>query len=52
MNSFRDGEGDGPPEKKEMYTGPDAVISCPRCRSRWRMRDNSVVYNSLKVGGK
>lgn len=41
-------------EKKDetMYTGPDALITCPRCRSSWRMKDNRVVFDSTRTGGK
>lgn len=35
-----------------MYTGPDALITCPRCRSSWRMKDNRVIFDSTRTGGK
>ena len=37
------GEDDDPP----METGPNAVICCPRCKSRWKMSDNLVVFNAM-----
>jgi len=39
------GDGDGDGGGDGMYDGPDAVITCPKCRSRWRMKDNKVVYD-------
>lgn len=34
----------------EIPTGPDALITCPRCRSSWRMKDNKVVFNAARKG--
>lgn len=38
-------------EGSEMPKGPDAVIRCPRCRSVFKMKDNSVVLNTTISGG-
>jgi len=45
-----DGSGDGGGEDDDppMESGPNAVISCPRCKSRWKMSDNQVVHNAMK----
>ena len=29
---------------------PDAVITCPKCKSRWKMKDNAVVYDARTEG--
>jgi hypothetical protein len=29
---------------------PDAVITCPQCKSRWRMKDNEIVFDSRTAG--
>ena len=29
---------------------PDAVITCPKCKSRWRMKDNEVIYDARTEG--
>jgi len=38
------------PDPDESTDGePDAVISCPRCASMWRMTDNKVIFNALEA---
>jgi hypothetical protein len=39
-------DGDDPP----MPDGPNAMICCPRCNSKWRMSDNQVVHNAMASG--
>jgi ParB-like chromosome segregation protein Spo0J len=40
------GEGDGDGDLPEAI----AIITCPECKSRWRMRDNSVIHNAVEDG--
>lgn len=35
--------GDAPPSNEE---GPEAIITCPECKSRFKMKDNEVVFDS------
>jgi len=42
-----DGNGDGK-DDDPIESGPNAVICCPRCKSRWKMSDNQVVHNAMK----
>jgi len=30
---------------------PQAVITCPKCKSQWRLTDNKVVFNSVTMTG-
>lgn len=30
---------------------PQAVITCPKCKSQWRLTDNYVVFNSVTMTG-
>jgi len=48
-NGDGDGDNDGGKDG-DMPSGPDAIISCPKCRSRWKMKDKSVVYNATRGG--
>ena len=42
------GDDSGPPPTGEgMETKPEAFITCPKCRSQWRMKNNEVVFNSV-----
>ena len=43
----KSGDGEGG-SKDVIPTGPEAVITCPRCRSTFRMKDNSVVVDTTK----
>jgi hypothetical protein len=38
------GHSDSPPPQQVQE--PDAVITCPECRSRFKMRNNEVVFDS------
>ena len=52
------GSGDGtgepaaPTSKDVIPTGPDAVITCPRCRSSWTMNGNKVLRDATKGAAK
>ena len=35
-----------PPPPPPPSTQPDAVIVCPSCHSKWKMKDNSIVFNA------
>ena len=37
---------DGPPAVTLPSSQPDAVIICPSCQSKWKMKDNSIVLNT------
>lgn len=45
-----DGDGDDniPPPKDDK---PQAVITCPKCRSQWKLTDNNVVFNAVTGTG-
>jgi len=34
------------PSPVSSVSEPDAIITCPKCRSRWTMKDNKVVHDS------
>jgi len=38
------GGGGGGGDDIDEPTGPDAIVTCPNCQSRWKMKDKSVVY--------
>ena len=45
------GEVDGGPLPTTSESAqPDAVIVCPSCQSRWKMKDNSIVLNNTGKG--
>jgi len=31
-----------------VVQGPEAILTCPKCSSRWKMKDNEVVFNAVK----
>jgi len=40
-----EGGGDPPPEDPPIDSGPEALIICPKCKSKWKMSNNEVVEN-------
>ena len=36
----------------DVIDGPDAIITCPKCKSKFKMKDNTVVVNNFKDGDK
>lgn len=38
------------PSPTPTESDPDAVITCPKCKSRWKMKDNAVVYDARTAG--
>lgn len=47
-----DGSNDGGEDYGSDEDGDSAVISCPRCRSLWRMSDNKVIFNAIEEAKK
>lgn len=46
------GDGDGKdPEPPKDDGKPQAVITCPKCRSQWKLTDNEVVFNAVTGTG-
>ena len=43
-----DGDGGGGGDYTPDPEAPDALITCPECNSRWRMKDNAVVFDGTK----
>jgi hypothetical protein len=44
-----DGPNDsGPPPVTSPSSQPDAVIVCPKCSSRWKMKDNTIILNTTE----
>jgi hypothetical protein len=43
------GTGDSGKPNDVIPTGPDAVIMCPRCRSSFKLKDNAVVFDTVKA---
>lgn len=31
----------------DVDSPPDAIITCPKCKSKWRLKDNAVVHNAM-----
>jgi len=38
---------DQTPPDPEPPSGPDALIVCPKCKSKWKMTSNEVVHNAV-----
>lgn len=42
------GSGGGGDDTVFPPEGPDAIVTCPNCESRWKMKDKSIVHDSTK----
>lgn len=47
-HNSNDGSNSVPPPVTTDSNQPDAVIVCPECGSKWKMKDNSVVLNTTE----
>lgn len=45
-----DGGWDDNDDDHDIPPSPDAVITCPKCKSRWKMKDNSIIHNAAARG--
>ena len=60
-DSGNDGGGEPPPPSPPSPTPstppedegdkPHAIITCPKCKSRWQMEDEKVVFNAMEGSG-
>ena len=41
----------GKPPEKPVEDKPQAVLTCPKCRSQWKLQDNEVVCNTVTGTG-
>ena len=42
--------GGGAGKNQDVPEGPDGIITCPKCQSTFKMKDNSVVHNTNQKG--